>query len=112
MNIKLTPAAQQEVDQTLGAYEALLPGIAKKISAELDSKFAKMLQFPESYQRVNRDLRRMELQTIPFQIYNAVLEDEIPVLGFVPARLHPGRKQRLMSERLSHWQAIPSTQAP
>ena len=66
MKIELTPTTKQEVDDALGFYEERRTGMAKKVAAELDFKFEQIQRFPEAYQYVNLELRRVELHTIPY----------------------------------------------
>jgi hypothetical protein len=92
-----------EVNSVLDMYEGLRFGMSNQIVAEFDEKIAAIQQFPESYQLVTRQLRRVELTIIPYQLYYSAAGDVAPILGFVPASIHPVRKHRIINHRLKEW---------
>lgn len=105
MRLILLSPAKVEIREAARHYESLRPGIADQILFELLSKFDQIREFPESYQLAEFPFRQVELVTVPYQLFYAVAEDMAAILGFVPARLHPHRKQRLLNDRLVTWQS-------
>lgn len=105
MRLRLLSPTKAEILDVAQHYESLRPGHADRVLFELLSKFGQIGQYPECYQLVDAPLRRVELVTVPYQLYYAVVEDVVPILGFVPAAMHPSRKHRLLNERFSAWQS-------
>lgn len=105
MKVQITAPAEADLSEILEHYEALRVGIGDRVLLELRRILSQIEQFPESYQLVATPLRRAQLATIPFQIYYAISGAAIPVLGIVPARLHPIRKHRLLDDRLTAWRS-------
>lgn len=105
MKIQVTSPAEAELTALLRHYEALRPGIANSILLEARDIQSQIEQFPESYQLVSARLRRAQLATVPFQLYYTIAETAIPILGFVPASMHPARKHQLLKDRLAAWKA-------
>jgi plasmid stabilization system protein ParE len=101
----LLSPAKVEIRETARHYESLRPGIADQILFKLLSKFDQIREFPEGYQLAEFPFRRVELVTVPYQFFYAVVEDMAVILGFVPACLHPLRKRRLLNDRLVTWQS-------
>ncbi len=103
MKIQFTQYAEQDIRQAVASYESLRLGISSRVLEEIRDKIEHITSHPESYQQVTKRLRRVELSSVPYQIYYSVLPGVIPVLGFLPARMHPVNKKRLVSGRLQEW---------
>jgi hypothetical protein len=103
VKLKLLLPTKTEIREVTRHYESLSPGLAVRILIEVQSKFDFIRHNPEGYQVIEIPLRRVELSTVPYQLYYAVVDEVAPILGFVPARLHPSRKHQLLKDRLTAW---------
>ena len=103
MKLVVTEYADADLGQILRFYEPLQPGLFERLLQETDRIFQQLEQFPASYELTAHRLRRVQLSTVPYQLYYAESGDRIPVLGFVSARLHPKTKTKIVSKRLETW---------
>ncbi len=103
MKLDMLVATRREIATVARQYESLRVGLAERIVTEVEAKLAHIRQYPAGYQFVGFQLRRVELSTVPHQLFYAVVNDVIPILGFVPSKMNPSTVHRLMKVRLGDW---------
>ncbi len=104
MKLDMLVTTRREIATVARHYESLRVGLAERIVTEVESKLAHIRQYPAGYQFVSFQLRRVELSAVPHQLFYAVVNDVIPILGFVPAKMNPNAIHRMMKVRLTDWQ--------
>jgi plasmid stabilization system protein ParE len=87
------PQARTELVDVRRWHEEQRAGLGAEFGQEADRALSLLVQTPESFQRVHREIRRTRLHRFPYAIYFRVLEDEVVVLAVVHGRRHPRRWQ-------------------
>jgi len=89
----LRPQAEAELLNARDWYEAQRPGLGRAFAAEVDMVFARIVEAPLTYPRVQGETRRALVRRFPYAIYFHGMSDEIVVLGVIHGRRHPRRWQ-------------------
>ncbi len=92
--------ALTKIQSAAVAYEALRSGLGRKIIAELDDASTYILRFPESYPLISRNVRKLNLTVIPFQLFYALKNKSVVDLGLLPARMSPRNRFKILTGRL------------
>ncbi len=100
MKVDFTPVAESDLQSVVLSFEQLRNGLGDRILGETRRIVVDIEQFPESYPLVGRQLRRVNLSVIPFQLYYAICSTRIPVLGLLPGRMYPPSRNRILNQRL------------
>ena len=89
----LRPPAEAELLDARDWYEEQRPGLGGAFATEVDMVFARIVQAPLAYPRVQGETRCALVRRFPYAIYFHATSDEIVVLGVIHGRRHPGRWQ-------------------
>ena len=87
------PQARAELLDVRRWYEDQRPGLGAEFGQEADRALSLLVQTPEAFQRVHREIRRIRLHRFPYAIYFRVFGDEVVVLAIMHGRRHPRRWQ-------------------
>ncbi|MFO0943697.1 MAG: hypothetical protein U0930_23420 [Pirellulales bacterium] len=95
----MTHVARREISEAALTYEALRVGLAKKILLELSDTVSQISLFPGSFPLLSNEIRRAQVSVIPYQLFFAVNDEFVTLLGFIPARIDPNRKLQIIGNR-------------
>ena len=76
-HLVLRPQAEAELLKARDWYEEQRPGLGEAFSAQVDTVFARIVQVPLSYARVQGETRRALMRQFPYAIYFHAMPDEI-----------------------------------
>jgi hypothetical protein len=99
MQIILLDEAIEEITEVTAGYERLRPGLGNAILDEVESKLRYVAEHPLGYESLGSGIRRVPLRAVPFQLFYAVDNDSIIVLGLADGRMEPSRKLRSIIDR-------------
>jgi hypothetical protein len=103
----LLSEAKQEILEVASSYDQLRPGLGDTILAEIQDKFGFIERHPHGYELVVGNMRRAILRTIPYQLFYAIEEHFIVILGVASARMEP---QATTSELANRAEVVDSAQ--
>jgi len=95
VTLRLTPEAEDDLDDTYAWYEAQRPGLGDAFLRALDATMATVQRQPEAYQLVDETMRRALLRRFPYAVFFEVVSKEIVVYGI----LHAARDPRAWKRR-------------
>ena len=93
------PAAEMDIAQAAGWYEANGPGLGDAFVRAVEVALARIGRMPEAYARVEHDVRRILLGRYPFALYYLVNSDEVAVVACMHVRRDPGMWLRRVEYR-------------
>ena len=94
--VRLTSAAVRDVTLAQSWYLDEAPQILASFEEELDEALRRISERPESYQTVERSVRRALVRKFPFSVYYRVLAEWIEVIAVV----HQSRDPRTWQRRI------------
>lgn len=99
MTLRLTPEAEDDLDDTYAWYEAQRVGLGDAFLRALDATIAAVQQQPEAHHLVDETIRRALLRRFPYAVFFEVVAKEIvtvagkPSLDVPPGTLNGALKQ-------------------
>jgi plasmid stabilization system protein ParE len=87
--VRLRPLAQAEFDDAADDYERKSFGLGPRFTRAVDKVLERIGRFPEMYAFAFRDVRCAPVRRFPFVVLYRVTDDEVIVLGFLPAMSDP-----------------------
>lgn len=93
--IIIRPEAENDIIDAFDWYEARSPGLGLEFVRCIDASFDMILESPELYQYVYKNIRRALPQRFPYGIFYLIENEKIIVL----AVLHAKRDPKLLKQR-------------
>ena len=99
MLLRVLPEAAEDIDAAYAWYLPAPPAIRQKLRDEIDAAFARILENPAQFPKIEGEFRRVLLPSFPFGVfYRALIEEAVVVMVF-PLREDPALlRQRLTVE--------------
>ena len=91
--VRLRALARAEYDTAADEYERRVAGLGARFTAAVDAVLARIGDFPEMYAILRRDVRAAPVRKYPFVMLYRVLDDEVEVIGVIPAKSNPATWQ-------------------
>ncbi len=95
MKLNIRKEAEQDIDQAFGWYWVNASHVANRFLDALDAVFALIVERPELFPIVYRDLHRATVRRFPFSVYYRVSDTDVTVV----AVLHQHRADEIWHER-------------
>ena len=96
MQIRFVPEADVELAEARVWYQSQREGLDVALMQRIDEALNRIIQNPNAFPLVHRQLRRAIVRQFPFAIFFEVSESEIVVLAVFHSRRNPQR----ITERL------------
>jgi toxin ParE1/3/4 len=90
MNVWFHPDALAEYIDSLGYYETAQEGLGDRFACEVEAAVAAVCRNPDTWRKVDGDVRRFLCPHFPFGIYYTIESDEIKVWAVMHLRRKPG----------------------
>lgn len=90
MKLEFHPEAEQEFLEALSHYEARLPGLGRRLDADVRMAVKLLLDYPEIGTPVEAGLRKLVLNTFPYYFIYSITGDVIHVLALAHEKRAPG----------------------
>ena len=87
MTIVFRKAAEADLADAIGYYQAIDDALATRFQRELEIVIDRIVTFPASCQVVHRDVRRALLKRFPHAVFYKAMGDQVVVVAI----LHPAR---------------------
>lgn len=87
------PLAARDLREAQDWYDEQRPGLGDEFRAAVDLQLARVLERPQLYPVVYRDVRRAILRRFPYLLYFGLNGDEIVLLACLHGRRDPARLQ-------------------
>jgi plasmid stabilization system protein ParE len=99
MNCQLIirPEAENDLEESFLWYQEQSPGLGFEFLRCIDAAFETIMEYPDLYQKVYKDVRRALPRRFPYEIFYIIEGNKIVVL----AVLHAKRDPELFKERAS-----------
>lgn len=81
--------AETELIQTAQFYEERVPTLGTQFLDAVDRAILLILEAPDRWRIIERDVRRYSMPRFPYAIYYRVLSDHLRILAFKHHRRHP-----------------------
>ena len=89
MDYSFHPLADKEVDQIIDYYESLDFPLAENFLIELRNALARVLSFPDAWQKVWPSARRCLLNRFPYQVVYQKRDDGILIVAVMHLHREP-----------------------
>jgi plasmid stabilization system protein ParE len=90
MKLEFHPEAEEEFLEAVSYYEAQVPGLGERLSAEVRTATAVLLQYPEIGSSIDEELRKALLDRFPYYLIYTASSEAIYVVAFAHERRRPG----------------------
>ena len=98
MIVRLTPAAKQDLRETLRWYRHGKSGLDLEFKRSLEACLAGVRRTPKAYLSVHRDVRRALLHRFPYAVFFVLKSDSIVVIACLHGARDPGTWMRRRSQ--------------
>jgi plasmid stabilization system protein ParE len=89
MRIRFKPEAEAELVEARAWYSLQRQGLDAQLMMRIDEALQRILQAPEAYPTVYRQLRRAVIRQFPFAIFYEMTTDEVRVIAVFHSRRDP-----------------------
>jgi len=90
MKLRFKKDAVNEMFDAASYYDAEVPGLGREFENELKDGFDKVLENPERWPRIHRNIRRYRLHRFPYGIVYEIGVDSIVVIAVMHLKRKPG----------------------
>ena len=90
------PEAEADIEEASLWYEQQTEGLGRELVMAVNEGLRSIQDYPNSYQEVHRQVRRLILKRFPYQLFYLLTEDAIIVFGC----FHTSRNPMLWKKRL------------
>ena len=77
MTVRFLAEAEVELDDAVAYYESQLSGLGVEFAAEVRAGLARIEEFPDAWQLLDRSVRRYRVNRFPYGILYTVHGDDI-----------------------------------
>jgi plasmid stabilization system protein ParE len=85
----LVPRAEDDILAASRWYETCAPGLGSEFLRAVDDSLLAIVERPEQYPAVHRDVRRALVRRFPYGIFFVVRDDTVRAIGCLHIRRHP-----------------------
>ena len=89
MRIRFKPEAEAELAEARAWYSLQRQGLDAQLMMRIDEALQRIVQAPEAYPTVYRQLRRAVIRQFPFAIFYEMTTDEVRVIAVFHSRRDP-----------------------
>ena len=89
MTYDFHPHAQLEYSEAAGFYEGRSPGLGAAFTVDVEETIARILESPERWRIIERDVRRCLTRTFPYGILYTIERDSILIIAVMHLRRQP-----------------------
>ena len=89
MRLSYHPEAEAELIEAARFYERKLPGLGKRFRGEVNTAAAKILEIPDRWRIVEKDIRRLLMRRFPYSILDRVEGEVVRILAVKHHSRHP-----------------------
>jgi toxin ParE1/3/4 len=89
MRIRFKPEAEAELVEARAWYSLQGQGLDAQLMMRIDEALQRIVQAPEAYPTVYRQLRRAVIRQFPFAIFYEMTTDELRVIAVFHSRRDP-----------------------
>jgi len=89
MRLSYHPDAEAELAEAARFYERKMPGLGTRLRAECDSAVARILQTPNRWRVLEKDIRRFLMGRFPCSILYRIEGEEVRILVVKHHSRHP-----------------------
>ena len=94
LGLIVRPLAERDIRAAHSHYERERPGLGIQFEEALNSAIARILEYPMTYSRAHRDVRRVVLERFPYGLFYRIRGNMVHVLAVKHLSRHPSRWQR------------------
>ncbi len=98
MRLRILPEAVEDIDAAYAWYLAAPPAIRVRLRDEIDAAFARILENPAQFQKIDGEFRRVLLASFPLGVFYRMLPDEAIVVMVFPLRDDPSVLKRRLAD--------------
>ena len=98
MNYTFSKWAQQELDDASTYYEKQAPGLGFEFLNEIANAIQRMIDFPEAWQRVVKDVRLCQVTRFPYGIIYFVKDETLQIVAVMHLHRRPGYWKKRLKE--------------
>ncbi len=96
MRLSYHPDAEAELAEAARFYERKVPGLGTRFRTEFDAAVIKILEAPERWRILEKDIRRFLMRRFPYSILYRIAGEEVRILVVKHHSRHPDYwKERL-----------------
>lgn len=96
MKVRRLAPVDAEVLDALAYYSAIDPALGLRFTKAFEEAIQRIAYMPSSWRPIGQSCRRYALQTFPYIVIYALLEDEVVIVAFA----HTHRRPNYWRERL------------
>ena len=89
MTYSFHPDAENELNQSIDYYEALMPNLGWEFAEEVYNTIQRILQFPNAWQTMDGDIRRCLTNRFPYGVIYYVNNDAVVILAVMQLKQKP-----------------------
>lgn len=90
MNYDFHPEARNEYREAATFYEKSRPGLGALFTLEIEATIERILESPNRWLAIERDVRRCLSHTFPYGILYTIEDDSILIVAVMHLRRRPG----------------------
>jgi plasmid stabilization system protein ParE len=89
MKFRLLPPAKRELQKAARYYESCVSGLGHDFLQEVRATVFRIVQWPEAWQPLDKEIRRCRTHRFPYGIIYTVENGEILILAVMHLHRHP-----------------------
>jgi toxin ParE1/3/4 len=98
MRVTHHPEAENELIDTARFYERRVKTLGTQFIDAADKAVSVILEAPERWSVIEKDVRRYQMRRFPFAIYYRILNDHVRILAFKHHSRHPDIWRKRLEE--------------
>ena len=89
MRLSYHPDAEAELAEAASFYERKMPGLGTRFRTDVDAAVTKILEAPERWRILEKDIRRFLMRRFPYSILYRMAGEEVRILVVRHHSRHP-----------------------